>query len=475
LKADPELLGQLREALVAAGYSEARLAERFGIQGALNPDERELPFHRRILGDGSPLSTLVKLFQLALEIERAEAAEALAPAQLDALEAAGLLEGTDRVRSTAALHPVGDLFVASDWEREDRAPERPDHVLGPSGPSRSLVALTPREPVRSALDVGSGCGLQAIEAARHSPRVVAVDLNPRALEFTRFNALLNGLENVECREGSLFEPVEGERFDLVVCNPPYVVSPETEYVFRDGGLPGDSFCEALVRRLPQFLAEGGLAVALVSWVHGAEEDWSAPLRRWVDANGCDALLIRRHSLDPLSYASAWNRILTRDPATYDAALERWLAYYEELRVERIGWGAVVLRSRGRGRAAVTAIEVPGEPEAGSGSHVRRLLRAQQLLERLGRDGLLDARLALADDHRVAQVLALRQGQATVEQSALRLVGGLPLEARLDLEALQLVAELDAGRPARELLADPEAALPALRHLVELGLLVPAPG
>jgi methylase of polypeptide subunit release factors len=474
MKADAATLSQLREALAAAGYSEARLAERFGIQGQLSPDERERPFHLRVLADGRPLSTLVKLFQLALPVDRDEAAAALAPASLEALADVGLLDLDDGVRGTAALHPIGDLFVASDWEREDRAPERQDHVLGPSAPSRSLVALTPREPVRSALDVGTGCGLQALEAARHSPGVVAVDVNPRALEFTRFNAVLNGLENVETREGSLFDPVEGERFDLIVCNPPYVVSPENEYVFRDSGLPGDSFCEALVRRMPQFLTDGAVGLALVSWVHGAD-DWTTPLRRWVDGSGCDAVLIRRHSLDPLAYASAWNRILALDPRTYEEALERWLAYYAELRIELIGWGAVVLRRGERGAASVTAIEVPVEPEPGAGAHVRRLLRGQELLASLDGDSLLETRLKLPEDHRIAQVLALRQGEANVEQSALRLVGGLPLEARLDLQALQLVAELDAGRTAREVLTEPASAVPALRQLIGLGLLVPAAG
>jgi hypothetical protein len=201
-------------------------------------------------------------------------------------------------------------------------------------------------------------------------------------------------------------------------------------------------------------------------VHGTAEDWSAPLRRWVDGSGCDALLIRRHSLDPLAYAAAWNRILALDPNAYEAALDRWLAYYEELRVELIGWGAVVLR---RGVGAVTAIDVPGEPESGAGAHVLRLLDAH----RLSNGALLDGRLALPGDHRIEQALALRGGQATVEQSVLRLVGGLPVEARIDLQALQLVAELDAGRTAREVLAEPEAGLPALRQLVELGLLVPA--
>src|SRR5205814_2148722 len=108
------------------------------------------------------------------------------------------------------------------------------------------AALTPRRRVARALDVGTGNGAQALLAARHSAQVVATDVNPRALKYTQLNAALNGVANLETRAGSLFEPVAGERFDLVTCNAPYVISPETRWQYRDGGLPGDELSERVV-------------------------------------------------------------------------------------------------------------------------------------------------------------------------------------------------------------------------------------
>src|SRR5581483_8369941 len=81
-----------------------------------------------------------------------------------------------------------------------------------------LASLTPRRRVARALDVGTGNGAQALLAARHSGHVVATNVTERALAFTRTNAALNGIENVETRAGSLFEPVAGETFDLITCN-----------------------------------------------------------------------------------------------------------------------------------------------------------------------------------------------------------------------------------------------------------------
>ena len=65
------------------------------------------------------------------------------------------------------------------------------------------------------LDIGTGSGLLAVHAAAHADRVVAVDINPRALRFAEFNAALNAVDNVEWREGSLFEPVAGEPCNLI--------------------------------------------------------------------------------------------------------------------------------------------------------------------------------------------------------------------------------------------------------------------
>ena len=117
-------------------------------------------------------------------------------------------------------------------------------------PSVALAHLTVRGSVERALDLCTGNGIQAILLAAHAENVVATDVNARALAYAGFNAALNGVDNVETRLGSFFEPVEGERFDLVVANPPYVVSPESAYLFRDGGMRGDAVSEHVVRGTP---------------------------------------------------------------------------------------------------------------------------------------------------------------------------------------------------------------------------------
>ena len=123
---------------------------------------------------------------------------------------------------------------------------------GVQPPSTVLARLTVRRPVARALDVGTGCGIQAILASRHAERVVATDVSERALAFAQFNLAVNGIENVELRQGSFLEPVEGERFDLVVANPPYVVSPENDLVFRDSGLGRDRVSEQIVVTFPAY-------------------------------------------------------------------------------------------------------------------------------------------------------------------------------------------------------------------------------
>src|SRR5438876_110103 len=104
------------------------------------------------------------------------------------------------------------LLLACDLAttRSSRLPR--EYVDGLIESAPVLAALTVRRPAGSVLDLGAGSGVQALLAARHSRRVVAVDVNPRALRFTAFNARLNGLPHVECRRGNLFEPVERRRF-----------------------------------------------------------------------------------------------------------------------------------------------------------------------------------------------------------------------------------------------------------------------
>jgi methylase of polypeptide subunit release factors len=474
---DPEGVTALRAALDRAGYGAERIERTLELEGPYERSAADEPLYLRRLPAGEPFSTLVALFFLGVPVARGEAARALAPLALERVERMGLLVSDgDAVRAAVEVSPTEDFLLACDQGRVHA--DRPDHVIGYTAPTRVLATLTVLDPVARALDVGTGGGYQALQAAGAAHEVIGVDVNPRALAFARFNALLNGVDNLELREGSLFEPVAGERFDLVVCNPPYVISPETEYVFRDSGLPGDSFCEALVRALPEHLAEGGFGIALIAWAHGRDEEPAAPVRRWVGDAACDAVLLRYASTEPLRYAATWNRARLGDPAAYEAALERWTAYYRELGIERIGWGGLVLRRRSAGGPSWFWTHDPSSSRVGAAGHqVRRLFAAQDFL-RADHDALLDARLTLADDHAIEHTLRLGpNGAGAVGPLVLRLTGGLCFRAEVDLATVNLLARLDGRRTVREALGDAPAprALAGVRRLVELGFLVPAAG
>jgi SAM-dependent methyltransferase len=481
---DPEALAALRERLRELRFTGEGIADALG-GDTLSRDPQDVPRYLRQLPEGSPLSAAVKLFLLDVPVAAREASEALAPGGLERLERLGVLaREADSVRALVSITPLGDLLVASD-RYEGPGGGRPDHVVGTSISSRALAAVTVQRPVARALDIGTGSGVQALELARHAERVVATDVNPRAVAFARFNAVLNGCANVEVRAGSLFEPVEDERFHLIVSNPPYVISPESEFTYRDSGLPGDTFSEGLVRRLPEHLADGGFAHVLVEWVHAREEPWSAPLRGWVAGSGCDALLLRFTTQEPTRYAAAWNADLRGIPGAFEDALDRWLAYHRRLGIEEISWGAVVLRRRA-GESWVLAHDLPSTRLAPSGDHIRRIFGTRDYLDSLGIGrGLLETAFALADDHVFEQRYEVRGGGRVVLETVVRLADGLRFEAELQPDAERVLALLDGTRALGDAITavagpgefDTLAGelLPGIVRLVELGFLVPLSG
>src|SRR5262249_24065126 len=148
------------------------------------------------------------------------------------------------------------------------------------------------------LDLGTGNGIQALLPSPHSETVFATDINARAVAFAEFNARLNAVTNLEAATGSWLQPVAGREFDLIVANPPYVISPDSTLLFRDSGLPGDEVSRYLVTGIPEHLVDGRWASLACNWVHEADGDWAAPIRGWIEGNGCDAVLLRYGTEEP---------------------------------------------------------------------------------------------------------------------------------------------------------------------------------
>ncbi|MBI4329215.1 MAG: class I SAM-dependent methyltransferase [Chloroflexi bacterium] len=472
--------------LDAAAFSETGVRQALALEGTTTLQPGNEPVSLRPLAEGGQLATLIKLFLLGVAVDATEAARWLQPLELDRLEAMGLLERAPKgVRSPVQLFPYRGVVLASDRYKAGAPGADPYFVLPVNPTSITLDSLTIREPVQWALDLGTGCGVQAILAAKHSQRVMATDINPRALNFTSFNALLNGTPAVETRLGSLFDPAQGCQFDLVVSNPPYVVSPDSRYVFRDGGLPGDALCADVVSKAPAFLRPGGFAHILCNWVHRRDEDWSAPLRRWVAETGCDALLLHYQTEDPFTYAAKWVQPLhLGNEAAYARTLDRWVDYYRRLGIEAISSGAVLLRRRAEGATWVRAVELPPGAIGEAGSHILRIFRAEDYLSGLDDDRkLLSEAFQLAADHRLEQTLTWQDGRYLVRDTVLALDRGIQFRGKLDPLGLHLLSQCDGTRLLDGILdevavtagmARPEleaASLSVVRKLFALGFLI----
>lgn len=443
----------------------------------------DMPLYLRRVAAPTPINTLVKLFVLDRSVDESRAAAALAPLDLDDLVELGLIEhGPRGVKATLRLSVHEGLVLAHDAYDEARKTLRPDHVLDVNPTTMTLSHLTVRRQVASALEIGTGCGVLALLASRHAGRVVATDTNARALNLASFNAAINGIANVEWRLTSLFDGLDGERFDLVFCNPPYVISPDSQYIFRDGGRRGDTLCEEIVRRVPEFLNHGGFATVLINWAIRKQQEWHAPLTRWVEGNGCDSWLMLSAAQDPETYAAIWNR--SRDRETYAAGLDRWMRYFDELDLQAIGLGAVVLR---RSDASwIRADQVPDSVTAAAGAHIERLFAAEDWLAAVGDDsGLLAQRLRVVPDHIIEQSLSPSAGGGyEIAGAEARLQGGLPFRGSVDAYTIQLLAHCDGTRT----LADAAATVAAMgkvdrdtftaasagiaRRLIKSGFLVP---
>lgn len=447
----------LRAALVAADFTYDAVVALLGEAGhaALSRNETT-PGLRRTTG-GSPLETLTRLFLLQAPVSH-PAAEATLPGLVERLCAEGLLEqSVGEVAARLDLRPyaAGDrpLWVVSDLTPGlDGAPNKvgADHVLGISSASTSLAQLTIREPVGRALDLGTGCGVQALHLATHARQVVATDVNRRALWITELNALLNGVAEggIEVREGSFFEPVRGERFDLIATNPPFVISPATgeRLVYRDSGLPGDRVVEDIVRTAPAHLAPGGWCQILANWVIARGTPWDERLSSWLD-DSCDAFVVQREVLDPAAYVELWLKDAgLHGAADYPRRYDTWLSWLDEQGVEAIGFGWINLRRRvstssTNAESTVRFDEWPYDVEQPVAPAIAGWGDAVELLDSLPDDeALLGSRLVVRSD--VQQETVGLPGEPDPEAVVLRQQRGLRRARKADTIEAALVGACD---------------------------------
>ncbi|MGI5244553.1 DUF7059 domain-containing protein [Dactylosporangium sp. CA-139066] len=480
---EPAALQQLREALASAQYTSEGIRNHLGEDAAAAAARNDFRAALRVTEDsGGRLATLIRLFVCGQTEPVERVAAALAPLPLES--AAALVEPDgDGLRAAIELEPYGDWWVVADLSAGMR-PGRPlpgDHVLGIGGASTTLAAAALRRPVATALDLGTGCGVQALHLSTHAQRVTATDVLPRALRFAATTAALNGLD-WELLRGDMAAPVAGRRFDLVVSNPPFVAGPgTTAHTYRDSGRPGDAVCAELVAAAPGLLADGGHMQFLANWLHVAGEDWRDRVNDWLAGTGLDAWVIQREVSDPLAYVNLWLADASEDPAHQPALAAAWLDWFDAQKVDAVGFGLITLRAAGHDDPTVRIEDLRQGVDGDLGPLIGDWFDRQDFLRRAD---LLASRLTAAPGLRLRQEAGLGAEGWEVERQLLVLPDGLRWVEEVDPVALALIGACDGsvtlqaqvdllaaahGVPP-EVLAD--VAVPLVSHLIERGILLP---
>ena len=443
----PELASALRRLLDDHDYRPARLRERFGSSALPDADS-----HRRLLHvtrEVSAENLAVRLFLLGLSAPASLLRELFPGEVVDALIAGGILgAAADRLRSTVAVTAVGDLLFASDATYRLGTADAAEFVLPAATPASEFLANTTlRRSVGTTLDLGCGCGVQALLAAEHSDSVVAADTSEAALRYTAFNAELNAIDNVATARGDFFSAVGDQRFDRIVCNPPFVIGPQREYVYRDNPGQLDELCAALTRDAVGHLEPDGILQLLFESVEIADEAWEQRIRSWVHGLDADAWILQGVPVSPAAYVARRSMdVGGTDNAADDYA--PWLEYFREHSVTAIHAGMLLLRRR-ESPGWVHFHNSPSAVDGDVAAVVERGLAACELLAENDDDALLGMHLRLADDLRLQQDLARRDDAWTPAACTLRLDGGLPMDAEVDAPIVGFLTLMSSERTLGE--------------------------
>jgi methylase of polypeptide subunit release factors len=483
----PTGVDRLRAALATAGFTATGIAGRLGpaATSAVARDDFRVALRRT--DDRDPLATLIRLFVCAQTEPAGAVAAALGQLPLEEAVAGGIVEPHgDGLRQGVDLEPYGDAWwVLSDLPASVRpgVPLPADHVLGIGGASATLAGATVRRRVGTALDLGTGCGVQALHLATHAAAVTATDVSTRALRFAATTAALNG-QAWELLRGDLVQPVRGRRFDLVVSNPPYVVGPgEATHTYRDSGRAGDGMSAELAAAAPGLLTDGGVMQFLANWEHVAGEDWADRVAAWFAGTGLDAWVIQREVADPTAYVSLW--INDANEAADPARVAAWLDWFDGHKVEAVGFGLVTLRRAGHDDPIVRIEDLRQQVQPSLGDRVEEWFGRQDWLRSQNADGMLAARYRLAPGLRLRQDATMGEDGWAVDRQVLAMPEGLRWSEEVDPLVLALVGGCDGRVPLRDQIALlavahevgeaelAEAAVPIVSHLVERGIVEPA--
>jgi hypothetical protein len=308
------------------------------------------------------------------------------------------------------------------------------------------------------------------------------------LRLAATTAWLSG-QSWDLRRGSLLEPVAGERFDLVVANPPFVVSPGFDrahhgFDYRDSGLSGDQASAELIGGAARVLAPEGSASLLANWIIPADGDWAGRVEGWLDGTGCDAWVWQREFVEPGSYVTMWLRDAGEVPGSprWTTLYKQWLDWFGAERIAAVGMGLVTMWRSDTADPSVICEDVPQAVEQPIGAHLAGWVARRRWLADNDDAALMAARLRHGAGLVLGRHAVLDPSGWSEDRVSLRQSHGMRWELEADDAIAGLVAACDGSVPLAVLLdvlaamagviSDEVAgaAVPVVRDLIGRGVL-----
>lgn len=292
----PEQFAALRESLSGAGFTEEALRQKLDLDPVKELDlvgiATRPPVERKL---DSTLDAFIQLFVLGESLAVSDVAPLFPSTVWDALNQMRLvLRGTaddSRCLASVAIYPIRDLFLASDrWTNIDHSlrPSFGDIVYPALTKSaKQFLEFTSFEPCEDFLEVCAGTAPAALLAARSAKHVWATDIAERSIDFAKFNAALNGIQNVTLLQGDLYQPLEGRTFDRIAAHPPYVPVLKPAEIYYGGGEIGEEITQRVIAELPERLKAGGRLYCRTLGTDRPGQGFEQRVRRWLGERSSD--------------------------------------------------------------------------------------------------------------------------------------------------------------------------------------------
>ena len=348
--ADPEFrieatLRSFYNSLRLYEYTEKSITSLLGLPSLQSIEPTRLHWHSVYQLPDSPLADLIRLFLLRGTCNYDRIVNLLGLKVVKTIVSLGILVDNENgdLKSAVDIFCSGGMIFATDHRYQlcvaDTLNEEPVMYIGMD--SHGLVQTAPRQFAENLLDLCCGSGVQGLVASRYSVRIVAVDLNPRAVRFARFNAQLNGVQNYEIHLGNLYEPIGDERFDVILANPPFVPSPEMGLKYRDGGIRGESVLMQIISGANEHLNSEGRLCVVTDLVDAAR--YSKKLRSWWGEGSFEALILTTADRDEILFSvphchSPFGQSLE----TYNNKLGTWISNFRNAMLETVNFGYLLV-------------------------------------------------------------------------------------------------------------------------------------